>query len=89
MTNIKCEICGNKDTCFLYAGGFSVKKCKDYEPFGCSLSFELSEESMKEWVKMMEELDAAQAALMFTPGNRILLRCRDKQIVYVAQEVEE
>ena len=64
-------------------------KCKNFEPFGCSLSFELSQESMQEWMKMMEDLDAVQNAMLFTPGNRILLGCGDKRVVYVAQEVTE
>ena len=86
---IRCEICGNKGGCHLYAGGFSVMKCKNFMPFGCDFSFELSEESMQEWMKPMEELDAAQNARLFTPGNRIRLGCGDKEIVYVAQEVTE
>lgn len=64
-------------------------KCKNFMPFGCDFSFELSEESTREWLKLMEDFDAAQNARLFTPGNRIILGCGDKKIVYVAQEVTE
>jgi len=57
------------------------------DPDPGTISIPLSEATIQEMLKYMEELNAEDRRKLFEPGNRFFLQCGDRKIEYVAQEV--